>query len=183
MDINEYRGHDRPGATPAGPRRVDRRRRPAGPPRPRELAQPPRPGAHRAGPASGRRRSARAGASRSSASPAARLARRPSSPARRPRTARPVLCRYFRLFAQNEFLYALIFLTRSEVRTVPVGAIIELIRRDVFYWGQLMAAALLGPVPVARIYSSFGDYYAAGLTARPVTRCPVLRRRPRRPAT
>jgi multiple sugar transport system permease protein len=67
--------------------------------------------------------------------------------------------------AQNEFLYALIFLTKSEVRTVPVGAITELIRGDVFYWGQLMAAALLGSVPVAIIYSFFVDYYVAGLTA------------------
>jgi len=38
--------------------------------------------------------------------------------------------------AQNEFLYALIFLAKSEVRTVPVGAITELIRGDVFYWGS-----------------------------------------------
>jgi multiple sugar transport system permease protein len=67
--------------------------------------------------------------------------------------------------AQNEFLYALIFLAKSEVRTVPVGAITELIRGDVFYWGQLMAAALLGSVPVAVIYSFFVDYYVAGLTA------------------
>jgi multiple sugar transport system permease protein len=67
--------------------------------------------------------------------------------------------------AQNEFLYALIFLTKSDVRTVPVGAISELIRGDVFYWGQLMAAALLGSVPVALIYSFFVDYYVAGLTA------------------
>ena len=67
--------------------------------------------------------------------------------------------------AQNEFLYALIFLTKSEVRTVPVGAITELIRGDVFYWGQLMAAALLGSVPVAIIYSFFVDSYVAGLTA------------------
>jgi multiple sugar transport system permease protein len=67
--------------------------------------------------------------------------------------------------AQNEFLYALIFLTKSEVRTVPVGAIAELIRGDVFYWGQLMAAALLGSVPVAIIYSFFVDSYVAGLTA------------------
>jgi multiple sugar transport system permease protein len=67
--------------------------------------------------------------------------------------------------AQNEFLYALIFLTKSEVRTVPVGAIAELIRGDVFYWGQLMAAALLGSIPVAIIYSFFVDYYVAGLTA------------------
>ena len=67
--------------------------------------------------------------------------------------------------AQNEFLYALIFLTKSEVRTVPVGAITELIRGDVFYWGQLMAAALLGSIPVAIIYSFFVEHYVAGLTA------------------
>jgi multiple sugar transport system permease protein len=67
--------------------------------------------------------------------------------------------------AQNEFLYALIFLSKSDVRTVPVGAITELIRGDVFYWGQLMAAALLGSVPVAIIYSFFVDHYVAGLTA------------------
>jgi len=67
--------------------------------------------------------------------------------------------------AQNEFLYALIFLTKSDVRTVPVGAITELIRGDVFYWGQLMAAALLGSIPVALIYSFFVEYYVAGLTS------------------
>jgi pantoate--beta-alanine ligase len=44
--------------------------------------------------------------------------------------------------SQNEFLYALIFLTKSSVRTVPVGVIAELIRGDVFYWGQLMAATI-----------------------------------------
>src|SRR5215470_1097471 len=67
--------------------------------------------------------------------------------------------------SQNEFLYALIFLTKSAVRTVPVGVIAELIRGDVFYWGQLMAGALLGSVPVAIIYSFFVEHYVAGLTA------------------
>ena len=67
--------------------------------------------------------------------------------------------------SQNEFLYALIFLTKSPIRTVPVAAIAELIRGDVFYWGQLMAAALLGSVPVAVIYSFFVEHYVAGLTA------------------
>ena len=67
--------------------------------------------------------------------------------------------------SQNEFLYALIFLAKSNVRTVPVGAITELIRGDVFYWGQLMAAALLGSIPVALIYSFFVEYYVAGLTS------------------
>jgi multiple sugar transport system permease protein len=67
--------------------------------------------------------------------------------------------------AQNEFLYALIFLTQTDVRTVPVGAIAELVKGDVFYWGQLMAAALLGSVPVAVSYSFFVEHYVAGLTA------------------
>jgi len=67
--------------------------------------------------------------------------------------------------SQNEFLYALIFLTKTSVRTVPVGVISELIRGDVFYWGQLMAGALLGSIPVALIYSFFVEHYVAGLTA------------------
>ena len=67
--------------------------------------------------------------------------------------------------SQNEFLYALIFLTKSSVRTVPVGVITELIRGDVFYWGQLMAGAMLGSIPVALIYSFFVDQYVAGLTS------------------
>jgi multiple sugar transport system permease protein len=67
--------------------------------------------------------------------------------------------------AQNEFLYALLFLSRSSVRTVPIGVVGELIRGDAFYWGQLMAGALLGSIPVAFIYSFFVKYYVAGLTA------------------
>ena len=66
--------------------------------------------------------------------------------------------------SQNEFLYALILLTKSTVRTVPVGVITELIRGDVFYWGQLMAAALLGSIPVALLYSFFVEQYVTGLT-------------------
>ena len=67
--------------------------------------------------------------------------------------------------SQNEFLYALIFLTQSSVRTVPVGVIAELIRGDVFDWGQLMAGALLGSIPVALSYSFFVEHYVAGLTS------------------
>jgi multiple sugar transport system permease protein len=67
--------------------------------------------------------------------------------------------------AQNEFLYALLFLSRSSVRTVPIGVVGELIRGDAFYWGQLMAGALLGSIPVALVYSFFVKYYVAGLTA------------------
>jgi multiple sugar transport system permease protein len=65
----------------------------------------------------------------------------------------------------NEFLYALVFLSSTDVKTIPVGVVTELIRGDVFFWGPLMAGALLGSVPVAIIYSFFVEYYVAGLTA------------------
>ncbi len=64
----------------------------------------------------------------------------------------------------NEFIYALVFLSSAEQKTVSVGVTSELVRGDVFYWGQLMAGALLGSVPVAFIYSFFVEYYVAGLT-------------------
>jgi multiple sugar transport system permease protein len=64
----------------------------------------------------------------------------------------------------NEFIYALVFLSSVEQKTVPVGVVSELIRGDTFFWGQLMAGALLGSVPVALAYSFFVEYYVAGLT-------------------
>lgn len=67
--------------------------------------------------------------------------------------------------AQNEFLYALLFLNRSEIRTIPVGVTGELIRGDAFYWGQLMAGAFLGSIPVVMVYTFFVKYYVAGLTS------------------
>src|ERR1700712_452884 len=64
----------------------------------------------------------------------------------------------------NEFIYALVFLSSSENKTIPVGVVSELVRGDVFYWGSLMAGALLGSVPVAVVYSFFVEHYVAGLT-------------------
>ena len=64
----------------------------------------------------------------------------------------------------NEFLYALVFLASPERKTVSVGVVSELIRGDIYFWGQLMAGALLGSVPIAFIYSFFVDYYVTGLT-------------------
>ena len=64
----------------------------------------------------------------------------------------------------NEFIYALVFMSSSEQKTVPVGVVSELIRGDVFYWGPLMAGALLGSIPVAIAYSFFVEHYVSGLT-------------------
>ena len=58
----------------------------------------------------------------------------------------------------NEFIYALTFVSSSEVKTVPVGVITELIEGDVYHWGALMAGALLGSLPVAVLYSFFVEY-------------------------
>jgi ABC-type glycerol-3-phosphate transport system permease component len=65
----------------------------------------------------------------------------------------------------NEYIYALVFLTSTPNRTIPVGVVNELIRGDVYFWGTLMAGALLGSVPVAIVYSFFVDRYVSGLTA------------------
>jgi len=64
----------------------------------------------------------------------------------------------------NEFIYALIFLSSTASKTLPIGVVTELVRGDVFFWGELMAGALLGSLPVAFIYSFFVDQYTAGLT-------------------
>ncbi|MDR6856185.1 carbohydrate ABC transporter permease [Variovorax guangxiensis] len=64
----------------------------------------------------------------------------------------------------NEFIYALTFVSSSEIKTVPVGVVTELVQGDVYQWGPLMAGALLGSLPVAFIYSFFVEYYVSGLT-------------------
>ncbi len=64
----------------------------------------------------------------------------------------------------NEFIYALTFVSSSEIKTVPVGVITELVEGDVYHWGALMAGALLGSLPVAVLYSFFVEYYVSGMT-------------------
>jgi len=44
-----------------------------------------------------------------------------------------------------------------------IGVVAELIRGDVFYWGPLMAGALLASVPVVIAYGFLMDYYVSGL--------------------
>jgi len=65
----------------------------------------------------------------------------------------------------NEFIYALTLVSASSERTIPVGILVQLSRADFYFWGPLMAGALLGSVPVAIVNSFFVDQYASGLTA------------------
>ena len=64
----------------------------------------------------------------------------------------------------NEFLYALVFISSPQQKTIPVGVVSELIKGDVFFWGSLMAGALLGSIPIAFIYSFFVEHYVSGMT-------------------
>jgi multiple sugar transport system permease protein len=65
----------------------------------------------------------------------------------------------------NEFIYALTFISSSDQVTANVGVTSELIRGDIYFWGSLMAGAVLGSVPIVILYVFFLDYYVSGLTA------------------
>jgi multiple sugar transport system permease protein len=65
----------------------------------------------------------------------------------------------------NEFIYALTFVSQSSNKTAIVGVTADLIRGDIYYWGSLMAGAVLASVPVVACYVFFLDYYVSGLTA------------------
>jgi multiple sugar transport system permease protein len=65
----------------------------------------------------------------------------------------------------NEFIYALTFTSSSDEITASVGVTQELIRGDIYFWGGLMAGAILGSVPIVILYVFFLDYYVSGLTA------------------
>ena len=46
-----------------------------------------------------------------------------------------------------------------------MGVTQELIRGDIYFWGGLMAGAVLASVPIVLLYVFFLDYYVSGLTA------------------
>jgi multiple sugar transport system permease protein len=64
----------------------------------------------------------------------------------------------------NEYLYPLVYMSSTGNKTVSVGMTTELIRGDVFQWGQLMAGALIGVLPAIIVYFFFVEYYVAGLS-------------------
>jgi len=59
----------------------------------------------------------------------------------------------------------LTFISSSENKTLTVGVVGELIRGDVYYWGSLMAGAVVGALPIVIIFVFFMDYFISGLTA------------------
>ena len=70
--------------------------------------------------------------------------------------------------SMQDFLYSLVFVSVSDQKPVPLGVATDLIRGDVYFWGSLMAGALLVGVPVAILYSFFLDRFIAGITSAAV---------------
>ncbi len=67
--------------------------------------------------------------------------------------------------ALQEFIYALTFISTKENKPVTLGVVTDLIRGDVFYWGELMAGGIIAGLPVAILYNFFLDDFISGITA------------------
>lgn len=68
----------------------------------------------------------------------------------------------------QDFLYSLVFVSVSDQKPLPLGVASDLIRGDVYFWGSLMAGALIVGVPVAILYSFFLDQFISGITSAAV---------------
>ena len=66
--------------------------------------------------------------------------------------------------AMQEYVYALTFVSSSDEKMITLGVVTDLIRGDVFFWGSLMAGALIVAIPVAVVYNLFMDTFVRGIT-------------------
>ena len=66
--------------------------------------------------------------------------------------------------SMQEYLYAVAYVAPRAEQVVTVGFATALIRGDIFYWGSLMAGALIVGVPIALLYSFVLDQFIEGLT-------------------
>jgi multiple sugar transport system permease protein len=64
----------------------------------------------------------------------------------------------------QEFVYALTFISSSAQKPITLGVATDLVRGDVFFWGEIMAGALIASIPVAIAYNFFLDHFIAGIT-------------------
>lgn len=62
------------------------------------------------------------------------------------------------------FLYPLVFTSSTAVKPVTLGVVTDLIRGDIYYWGELMAGALIAGLPVAILFNLFLDDFVEGIT-------------------
>jgi multiple sugar transport system permease protein len=62
------------------------------------------------------------------------------------------------------FLYPLVFTSSAAAKPVTLGVVTDLVRGDIFYWGELMAGALIAGLPVAILFNLFLDDFVEGIT-------------------
>ncbi len=66
--------------------------------------------------------------------------------------------------SMQDFIYALVMVSPSNQKVLTIGIPTELIRGDVFFWGELFMAALIPAIIVAILYNFFLDYFVEGIT-------------------
>jgi len=76
------------------------------------------------------------------------------------------ICIFAFTLAMQEYVYALTFVSSSDEKMITLGVVTDLIRGDVFFWGSLMAGALIVSIPVAIVYNLFMDTFVRGITGR-----------------
>jgi len=64
-----------------------------------------------------------------------------------------------------DFIYPMAFIFSSDQLVLTAGTVTTLVKADVYQWGMIMTAALIGALPPLVIYAFLMDYYIAGLTA------------------
>jgi multiple sugar transport system permease protein len=64
----------------------------------------------------------------------------------------------------QEFVYALTFISSTAQKPITLGVATDLVRGDIFFWGEIMAGALIASIPVAIAYSFFLDRFISGIT-------------------
>ena len=64
----------------------------------------------------------------------------------------------------QEFVYALTFISATDQKPITLGVATDLIRGDIFFWGEIMAGALIASIPVAIAYNLFLDRFISGIT-------------------
>jgi len=64
----------------------------------------------------------------------------------------------------QEFVYALTFISSTAEKTITLGVATDLVRGDIFFWGEIMAGALIASIPVAIAYNLFLDRFISGIT-------------------
>ncbi|MFA5603050.1 MAG: carbohydrate ABC transporter permease [Bacilli bacterium] len=69
------------------------------------------------------------------------------------------------ILAWDNLIYPVTFISNSSRKTISSGVLTELIRGDVYFWGSLMAGAVVSSIPIIVAFVFLMDNYVKGLTA------------------